>query len=159
MHFCPRCFKAYHRHCLLEAASLDFDSNRKFRLISCSPATTANTTYPIANLDDPKSSRKKRNRCGRTPSMANFRRLISAFPNELLELAKQSIVKGGKDGTIVGNIKSVIGARRMVCEAINGPATLPDDWRRLLDLKPASKTCTEQDVPPPLLCPECGSPI
>jgi hypothetical protein len=162
MHFCPRprCRSAYHRECLLEAGHTEPDSpDRDLRLLACSPDTNSD---PPTTAEPPLKKRSRGRPAKHGVSfMATLSNLISTVPRELVELAQQPIMKGGKDGSIVGNVKSVIRARRMIYGVIGGTASLSSDWKTLVDATATSsvRRRTRKEAIPPLVCPKCKGPI
>ena len=81
------------------------------------------------------------------------------LPADLLLIAQQPIVRGGafSAGGVAGNISDVVGARRIVYEALQGKL-VPDTWEEGLDvhravyIKKTGKT-------PAFLCPKCEGAI
>ena len=93
----------------------------------------------------------------------------AGVPAGLLAVARQPIARGGPLG-IVGNVRSVVRARKMLQNALNGVEDIPDDWEgrigKVYDAsmtgppggkgkgkgKRAGKALAYQ-------CPQCGEPI
>jgi len=87
------------------------------------------------------------------------------IPAGLLAVARQPIARGGYDLGVVGNVRSVTRARRMVQDALAGVSDIPDDWAETLgtvfdasllgpsdEVKRKAKALSYQ-------CPSCGEPI
>jgi hypothetical protein len=83
-------------------------------------------------------------------------KLLAALPPELVSIAQQPIVKGHGAGGVVGNVRAVTAARRMVYRAISGEGFVPYDWQQRV-----AGPALGRDISafPPLLCPQCQGPI
>lgn len=162
MHFCPRpsCLKSYHRSCLVKASYVD---NSDFaclptRLLASSPDTDEPFEFPEAE-PLPKRTRLKAdsNRFKRLPDPEE---LLSSLPADLVTVAQQPIVKGGNTG-IIGNIRSVVNARRMLYAALaiygGSIIPVPDDWEESIDIERA--VVKRKKKIPALICPDCQGPI
>ncbi|KAL0946245.1 hypothetical protein HGRIS_012502 [Hohenbuehelia grisea] len=81
---------------------------------------------------------------------------LKDLPKKLVEVAKQPIVKGAGlgPGYLVGNIRSVVTARRAVYARIQG-LPVPDDWEAVIKVDRLVKKTTF----PLFLCPFCASAI
>lgn len=153
MHFCPRpnCRASYHRKCLVQAGYVEPSSpDRACRILACSPDTDRSfSLYELVPNNKPTRKSANADVCAA---------LISTLPSELVKLAQQPIIKGGRDGGIVGNVKSVVEARQAIYGIIRGDLLLPDNWRELFDMSSIVQSGGRKD-PPPLVCPQCNSPI
>ncbi|KAF9224845.1 hypothetical protein BS17DRAFT_53556 [Gyrodon lividus] len=162
LHFCPRpgCRTAHHQTCLLERGLVeDLSEERCRRLIETWPdAGRTDTVESLAHTDTPPRKRRK----GMDTSTAGCPVLrddpLKAFPEELIAVAEQQIVKGTKAGGIVGNVTAVASARNLIYRMLSEDAIVPDDWKTMLDIESAFPVATPQTLPG-FLCPSCGSPI
>ena len=79
------------------------------------------------------------------------------IPNELLAIARSSIVKGTATGSIVGNMSSVIAARELLKRLLEGD-DLPDDWEEQIEVDrwPRWGRVFDGDQP---ICPSCHETI
>jgi hypothetical protein len=145
MHFCPRpaCRRSYHRRCLVKSRNRDKDvDTRDLRLLAASPDT--DEIFDLASLSDDGSA---------TPPPID--ELLSTLPVDLVDLARQAIIKGVDSGGVVGNVKPVIKARRMIYEALKTGGSVPVDWANGIGMIPASPP---RDLPA-LVCPKCRGPV
>jgi hypothetical protein len=125
MHFCPRpsCRAAYHQECLTRLTKLDA---RKF--IESWPDTTEKIS-----IEDLAGSRPRRKR--RKGPESSIPDPLEQFPKALVKAAQQQIVKGFQAGGVVGNVKSVVAARRLIyCSLLEG-SPLPTDWEDKIDVE------------------------
>jgi hypothetical protein len=158
MHFCARrgCRQAYHQQCLLRAGHMEFPStDRDFRLLSSSPDSDADVSVTDLSAIQSQGG-DQRGQPSEDPWMATLSEVISTLPPELSELASQPILKGGEGGSVVGNVKSVVAARRMVDNVVTGPPSLSEEWQELVDTAPKY---WRKEALPPLICPKCKGPI
>jgi len=79
---------------------------------------------------------------------------LKKFPEELVKMAQQQIVKGVQAGGVVGNVKPVVAARRMIYKVLLEGTTLPTDWMDHMDV-----TDSTTEKLPRFLCPRCNSPV
>jgi hypothetical protein len=145
MNFCPRpaCRRSYHRTCLVKARYVDNDTEtRDHRLLTSSPDT--DDIFELSSLSDDRSM---------TPPPLD--ELLSTLPADLVKVAQQPIIKGINSGGVVGNVKSVVTARKMIYEALKTDSSIPFNWADDLETIPASLTRNL----PALLCPKCHGPV
>jgi len=83
--------------------------------------------------------------------------LLKSLPPDLVKVAQQPIVKGGKAG-VVGNVRAVVRARRMIYRAITDTSSVPDDWDRAIDVSRTLTLSAGKRIPA-LVCPKCQSSI
>ena len=86
---------------------------------------------------------------------------LSSLPTNLVTLAQQPIVKSGTAGVggMVGNVRPVIQARRLVYDAVTNGGTLSDDWEESIDADVEAIIQNPGKEVPKLCCPECKGPI
>lgn len=158
-----------------------------------SPTTSTSPSSPLSLLlehksasQSPSKARKRR----RDPG-ADILSLFEDLPEGLVELASQPIVKptfepsgiyeeppkkrkGKKKApgepenvinNIAGNITTVLRARVLINDVLQGTNVLPRDWRKKIgcgdnNTTPGATTDSgENNQSPPLLCPTCGEHI
>jgi hypothetical protein len=83
--------------------------------------------------------------------------LLSAFPADLVKVAEQPIIKGGRGG-IVGNVTYVVNARRLVYDALI-KGSVAEDWVDIVDVSRAVVNPDGKKKIPALACPQCQGPI
>ncbi|KAF9238941.1 hypothetical protein BU15DRAFT_74901 [Melanogaster broomeanus] len=162
LHFCPRpgCRTAHHQTCLLERGFVeDLSEERCRRLIETWPSvgtTVTETVDSLANMNGPPRKRRKgENKTVECPVLRDDP--LEGFPEELITVARQQIVKGTKAGGIVGNVTAVTAARDLIYETLSKDGIVPDDWKTVVDID--SAFLDDHQTLPGLLCPFCGSPI
>ncbi|OAX37132.1 hypothetical protein K503DRAFT_251758 [Rhizopogon vinicolor AM-OR11-026] len=147
MHFCPRptCCLAFHQECLLMYKQHESNTAaRARRLLECWPDT------------DKKLSVETLIRRGKG-SGYSMSDPLKEFPEELLQTAQQQIVKGVQAGGVVGNVKSVVAARRLIYKTLIEGSILPVDWMSQVDVD--TVVHLQDKGFPVYLCPECRSAI
>ncbi|KAG0703547.1 hypothetical protein DFH29DRAFT_436230 [Suillus ampliporus] len=152
MHFCPRpsCRVAFHQGCLVPP---EYKSNKAARaraFIECWPDTDEKLF--VEELVDSRPCRKRRK--GSETSISNP---LEEFPKELVKAAQQQIVKGVQAGGVVGNVREVVAARRLIYNSLLDGSTLPTDWRDWVDVEAAIPP-TKKSLPV-FVCPQCQSLI
>ncbi|KIJ51050.1 hypothetical protein M422DRAFT_44246 [Sphaerobolus stellatus SS14] len=163
MHFCPRpnCQKAWHIQCL-EKNSWFIKSPENFeqRTESLDHYISSGAT-PSPKKKKARTKSKPLSTTATTPAESDA---YSHIPAALLAVARQPIARGGKLG-IVGNVRSVTRARKMVQDALAGAADIPDDWAEKLGkvfdanlLGPSDET-KQKTKALSYQCPSCGEPI
>lgn len=81
-----------------------------------------------------------------------------------MTVAQQPIIKGGHAG-VVGNVRWVVNARRMLYNALamygGNVVPVPDDWAEDVDVEKAVKHSIRNGKKriPALMCPECHGPV
>ncbi|KAJ7177808.1 hypothetical protein C8R46DRAFT_1075008 [Mycena filopes] len=97
MHWCPRpsCRRGYHRECLIENAYQVLRKGR-YNLVCARLSSSPDTDEPVV-----------------IPTEDNIRRV----PEQLVALAAQPMVRGGRHG-VAGNVAIVVRARRVVYRAL-----------------------------------------
>lgn len=156
MHFCPRpaCRKSYHRSCLANDKFRDKDKDtRSLRLLTSSPDTDE-----VFSLSSLVSGRPRKRRPGIPDPSPSPSTILEALPPDLVKVAQQPIVKGIHYGGVVGNVKAVITARRVIYAAIE-TLSLPQDWETQIGVSTAIPKKVGKTPLPPLLCPQCRGPI
>jgi hypothetical protein len=63
------------------------------------------------------------------------------IPTSLLNIAQQPIVKGFGVTSVVGNVRPVVEAQRMIYKALGGLTPIPDSWEEEIG-GPASTSFT-----------------
>lgn len=158
MHFCPRpsCRKAYHRDCLAENNCVETSPRgREDRLLASSP--DSDEPFPLASYQ---ASPGKRKRGGGKGKEAVRSSPLDALPEELLRVARLPITKGVRAGGLVGNVRSVVTARRLVYAALENHGILPEDWEDQIVSKALKDTVLPETTDiPPLRCPGCQGAI
>jgi hypothetical protein len=155
MHFCPRpsCRKAYHRDCLVKEGWTEIaKADRDIRLLCSSPEM--DTDFVLCSAQPP----VKRRRGAKIPPSAPAE-LLAVLPTNLVEIAKQPIIRGGVDG-IAGNVRGVVAARKIVYSAVQS-GNVPDNWEEIVDMGEPSlraKRSPKKEAPA-LVCPGCQGPI
>ncbi|KAF8624660.1 hypothetical protein AX17_006991 [Amanita inopinata Kibby_2008] len=167
MHFCPRpsCRRAYHQKCLLPSYRdrNRFSTTRSLRLISSWPDT--DEVLSIADLASAPLAPMKRRRenvgperstVGSAEAAGITRNFLGSIPHEMVKIAEQPIIRGAafSAGGVSGNVASIVSARRMIYETLQG-SSIPDDWMNQVDVK---ASVVERKLPP-LSCPQCSGPI
>jgi len=190
MHFCPRpsCRQWHHRTCLSKDYVDKSDcADSRFRLLVSSPDSDDPFMLPVQLATT--RPRQKEEKKGSTKSATTVQSitnqlgqvlletavpeplipaltLLSTFPENLIKVAQQLIVRGGQSkavdsGGIVGNVRSVVQARRLVHAALlsGGEATL-NGWEEKVkvDIEDVVAKGFKKGVPA-LLCPRCKGPI
>jgi hypothetical protein len=84
--------------------------------------------------------------------------LLTRLPPSLVTVAALPIIKGLDSGGVVGNVKAVVMARRLVYEALHEGIPVTDSWAAQLGLGSVEVTVEQKPIPP-LLCPKCRGPI
>jgi hypothetical protein len=82
---------------------------------------------------------------------------LEEFPEELVNVAQQQIVKGVQAGGVVGNVKAVVAARHLIYQTLLEGSALPNNWMSQVDFDTAAPP--QEDGFPGFLCPQCHSPI
>jgi len=161
MHFCPRpsCRRFYHQKCLSS-------SSHPVHLLASSPDSDSTVILEdlIATSEPPK--KRPRGRPSKSQAqddqIAAVRRaehFLGTLPPDLVLVAQQPIVRGAAFGAggVVGNVRMVVQARRMVYEALQG-TSLSEGWveelgvRRAVFMKKPGKM-------PVFECPQCKGAI
>ncbi|TFK52994.1 hypothetical protein OE88DRAFT_1724729 [Heliocybe sulcata] len=171
MHLCPHpsCRRWYHRTCLVIRGSIESKVTKRERedsLLSSSP--DSDEPFPVAAyqhpvpMPSPKKGRGPGTGRGKGKSIVHVSPLAT-LPEDLLETARLPIVKGAKVGGLVGNVRGVVAARRIVYAALEGREPVPKGWReKVID---GCKAIREEaaygweDEAPPLKCPQCQGAI
>ncbi|KAF8581058.1 hypothetical protein K439DRAFT_255742 [Ramaria rubella] len=160
MHFCPRtgCLRAWHASCLANA-NWFFKSPVNFLQRMESLETSSLPSEP---------SPKKKVRIKKTQAAQAIEALADSYaqiPADLLAIARQPIVRGRSLG-IVGNVRSVVRARKMLQNALKGAESIPEDWLGALGtvydadvIAPPPTKAKKKGVPLAYECPRCGEPI
>lgn len=136
MHFCPRpsCRRFYHRACLVQDDSISKNASgdRDLQLLTCWPDTDeALTLGELAPAPrSPIKKRRKSNDKDTTVQQRTDEDILASLPPNLVKIASQPIVRGAAfvKGGIVGNMKAVVKARRIVYEAVRDGIEVADDW-------------------------------
>jgi hypothetical protein len=130
----------------------DLSVERCRRLVETWPdAGSTDTVESLAQVDGPPRKRRK----GMAASPVVFHDdPLEDFPQGLIAIAEQEIVRGTKAGGIVGNVAAVTAARNIIYKVLSGDGTIPDDWETI-DIDSPFPITTLQGF----LCPSCGSPI
>lgn len=145
MHFCPRpmCRLAFHQGCLQTCKQKESNTSAwNLRLLECWPDTDRKLSVHILI--------RRQKGSGYSASDP-----LKDFPEELVKAAQQQIVKGVQAGGVVGNVKAVVAARRLIYKALLDGSTLPTDWMDQVDVDTAIPT----EEFPGFMCPQCKSPI
>ncbi|KAG1737550.1 uncharacterized protein EDB91DRAFT_482925 [Suillus paluster] len=152
MHFCPRpaCRIAFHQECLVLPVPKLNKSARFRKFIESWPDTDEKLS--VEELVDSRSCRKRRK--GLESSISDP---LEEFPEELVKAAQQQIVKGFQAGGVVGNVREVVAARRLIYNSLLDGSTLPADWKDKVDVEAAIPPNKRNF--PVFLCPLCESPI
>ncbi|KAF8557497.1 hypothetical protein OG21DRAFT_1494683 [Imleria badia] len=150
-HFCPRpnCRKFYHQSCLLKHGYVE--KARNHRVLETWP--DIDRTESVEELSSSFHPRKKQKR---NCSASSARDPLADIPAELIAVAEQPIVRGTQGGGVVGNIASVVAARRLIYKALIGDSDIPDNWKTSMD---TSTAFLDSDSLPNCFCPSCRSPI
>ncbi|KDQ56822.1 hypothetical protein JAAARDRAFT_158053 [Jaapia argillacea MUCL 33604] len=168
MHFCPRpsCRASYHRECLLKAKWVETStSGRDLRLLCSNP--DSDDTFEMRTLGPRRKRVKLDLVAGSTYAPSGDRSLEEALdylPTGLVKIAQLPIMKGVEGGGLVGNVRSVVAARRMVYEAlmsVSGPLAVPSNWEERVDLSevPSSRRAKQLSKIPLFRCPQCQGAI
>lgn len=156
MHFCPRpaCRRSYHRQCLANNNKYrDRDlETRDLRLLASSPDT--DEVFDLFTLF---SRSPEYDGTGHQPISPSG--LLLRFPSDLVLIAKQPIVKGVNSGGVVGNVRTIVNARRMIYEAIESATPVPGNWSCEMDVDTSLPQKGGTDNIPALLCPKCRGPV
>lgn len=147
MHFCPRptCRVAFHQECLRLLARTESNTTAGVRhLLECWPDTDKKVTV--------ESLVRRQRGSGYSTSDP-----LDEFPAELLMIAQQQILKGVKAGGVVGNVKPVVAARKLIYKTLLEGVPFPDDWMSQIDVDTA--IFPQEEGFPVFLCPLCKSPI
>jgi hypothetical protein len=85
---------------------------------------------------------------------------LGTLPDHLVRVAEQPIVRGAAfvSGGVSGNVASVVLARRMIYEALQG-STVPDDWDKSINVTRSTVRLRSGIRKVALLCPKCNSLI
>lgn len=144
MHVCPRpsCRKAYHRECLINSNSVESPktkSDRHLRLITTSPDD--DEIFTLTDLvPTPAPPTTKSKKAPNIPPPKASDELLATLPTALVCIAQQQIVRGVFGGGLVGNVKAVTVARRLIYEAIQ-EGFLRGDWEEVIaDAGPMTNT-------------------
>ncbi|KAH7912870.1 hypothetical protein BJ138DRAFT_1124884 [Hygrophoropsis aurantiaca] len=168
MHFCPRptCKRAYHRACLRERFCDPDEQDIGRRLMENWPNTHRHRTIEdiISESSDQPPSKRRKGNSTFTTRRISASNALDEFPNELIKVAQQPIIKGtGVPGGIVGNIKAVTIARGIIYDVLAHGGAIPDDWRSQMGLDLDGSTSSAQGIKSfpnkCFVCPECGSRI
>jgi hypothetical protein len=173
MHICPRpsCRRAFHRDCLIAALSVEpakSKHDRHLRLITTSPdddtVFTLSDLVPTPSAPVTKTRKKKTDVPDPTPKTSE--EILASLPIALIQIAQQQIVRGVFGGGLVGNVKAVTTARRLVYEAVQ-EENLRDDWEEIIAsagpmsntggvVRKKAKKGEEWDM---LVCTNCKGPV
>ncbi|KZT28278.1 hypothetical protein NEOLEDRAFT_909545 [Neolentinus lepideus HHB14362 ss-1] len=160
MHLCPRpsCRRWYHRVCLVNQGCVENNTTkrgREDRLLALSP--DSDESFPLAAYKNPVPvPAHSRGKCtvtskgrGKGKSIVHVTPL-ETLPEELVEIARLPIIKGAKAGGIVGNVRGVVAARRMVYAALEGRELVPEEWEELVTCMALQEMGgrEEDEVPP-----------
>jgi hypothetical protein len=142
--------------------SLDTDlHSRPMRLLMSSPDHDEDFVISASVAKQPaeRNSRGRKKGLVRSGSMQLTTEMLAALPQDLVLVAQQPIVKGARfrSGGIAGNIRSVLRARRLIYQVLNGEADVPEDWRDDIDVQRSIVKLGRKM--PALRCPECQGPI
>jgi len=171
MHFCPRpsCRTFYHQRCLEPSGGRNRSTQSLQRIMAWPDIDESISIAELASrLSSPLTRRRRKwNTDGQTITSDEASGITLEFlgtlPGDLVRVAEQPIVRGAAfgPGGISGNMASVVQARRVIYQTLQG-SSLPDDWdssinimRSVVNLKMGSK----KKVVPALLCPRCESSI
>ncbi|KAJ7242017.1 hypothetical protein C8J57DRAFT_1368103 [Mycena rebaudengoi] len=165
MHFCPRphCRRSYHTSCLLENGSWGHKSHPLICLSSSPDIDEIPTFAPhILAPDEPSEKGTLLTKDCCLPDT------IPLFPDGLLNLASQPIVRGLASLGIAGNTAAVVAARRLVYTALKSGRPVPEDWAANMPMD-VQLAIVEDSLPvlqldetgEPLIltCPNCTGPI
>ncbi|KAG1721463.1 hypothetical protein EDB19DRAFT_1772800 [Suillus lakei] len=148
MHFCPRpaCCIAYHQGCLQKPTQRPNAAARARMFIECWPDTDEKLS--IEDLVGSQPCRKRRK--GHKSSISDP---LEQFPEELVRVAQQQIMKGRQAGGVVGNVRAVVAARRLIYRGLLDGSALPTDWKDKVDVKKAIPP--QRKSSPVFECPQC----
>jgi hypothetical protein len=165
MHFCPRtqCCRSWHTACLANANwFIKTPVDLPQRLESLDGDWT-----PSGATDGAKPGPKKKARVQSSLTPLPQENPYARIPPGLLAVARQPIARGGSLG-IVGNVRSVARARKMLQNALKGIEGVPEDWEaRLGKVHDVSTIGPSADMGKvkgkgkvfAYQCPQCGEPI
>jgi len=157
MHFCPRpaCCLAFHPECLVTLETcIHKESNTAYdawKFLESWPDTDEKLSVEDLTIDSPPCRKRRK---GSETSISDP---LKDFPEELVQAAQQPIVKGMGAGGVVGNVKAVVAARRLIYNTLREGSTLPTDWMYQVDVEAAIPLETKSFTG--LLCPYCQSHI
>ena len=145
MHFCPhpncRCW--YHRQCLLQQHLVADVWDRGVQIL-----------LPHYQHNETRGSIKGKRK--RVDDAQILRDCLATLPQGVAKVAQLPIVKGLQAGGIVGNIASVMAARKMLfCSLFEG-SVVSGDWKEKIDVSGSIKAARNA---PLLVCHRCKACI
>ncbi|KAG8216004.1 hypothetical protein J3R82DRAFT_7996 [Butyriboletus roseoflavus] len=153
LHFCPRpnCRTFYHQSCLVEHGYVGLARPHHFLETWPDVDRTVSLEDICCGTGPPRKRQKK------DPSASKEKRdPLAGFPELLVAIAGQQIIRGTQGGGIVGNITPVCAARQLIFKTLREDGVIPDDWETTIDV---SAAFTNTDNLPNCTCPNCYSPI
>jgi hypothetical protein len=143
--------------------------DRHLRLITTSPDD--DTLFTLSDLvpapSPPATKSKKKQPDAPHTASKTSEEILASLPPPLVYIAQQQILRGVFGGGIVGNVKAVTTARRLIYEAVK-QEKLRDDWEQIVAsagpmsntggnvVRKKAKRGAEWDM---LVCTNCKGPV
>jgi hypothetical protein len=146
MHFCSGlgCHQFYHLECLIKGNFIEPDDlklSRPHSMVTCSPDT--DHTFILPDLFNAITTHPHTLDRSTMHLEDDLNELLTGFDilTPLLNISQQPIVKGFGFTGVVGNVRPVVEARRMIYKALGDLTPIPDSWEEEMG-GPASTSFT-----------------
>lgn len=142
MHFCPTCSKWFHESCLTRGGHTECHLNN-----------------PRVEPREVRFERSLREEVAGYEDQELLKELYSGVPQELVDLARSPIVRGGKAHGIVGNARLIFDARSLLCRSVMCDEPVTEDWMEELSIDETRLGSFIAEDENGFICPSCKGVI